>query len=124
MALKEYQNIEIYEKKTVGPYVVAKVCFAVILDRGFLAHSFPRTVIFKPKDPNREIEISDFLDYENIPEEERDEMARFGAHRFANLEDWYDTGDVYDNCPNYGQLKTLEDIERYLTEHHRDWWII
>lgn len=124
MALSAYQNIKIYEKKNIGPYVVAKITYAVILDRGFLGHSFPRTVILKPKDPNEEIEISDFLDYENIPEEERDEKARFGAHRFANLEDWYDTGDVYDACPNYEQFKTPEDIERYLTEHHRDWWII
>ena len=124
MALSEIQYIKIYEHKNVGPYVVAKVAYSVWLNFGkTLSSSFPRTLIFIPKDRSKEIEISDFMEYENIPEEHRDdERAQFGAHRITNLENWNDTGDATKSCSNYEQFKTSKDIERYLKKHPFGWW--
>lgn len=118
--LNEYQNIKIYEKKTVGKYIVAKVCYAAVFDHGKrLGASLPRTVIFIPQDPNKGIEISDFMEYKYIPKSKREKrFYKFGAHRFTNLRYWIDTGDSNDNCSSYDQFNTSEDIERYL----EDWY--
>jgi hypothetical protein len=78
--------------------------------------------IFLPKDQEKEIEISDFLEHENVPKEYRDdERAKFGGHQISNLHDWNDSGDA-PSCSNYEQFKTSLDIERYLEEHPCGWW--
>lgn len=124
MGLNEYQFIKVDEFKTVGHFIVAKVRYPVWLNHGrLLSDSFPRTLVFIPIDPNKEIEISKYLEYENIPDTYRDdERAKFGAHRITNLKDWNDTGDAAENCSNYEQFKTSKDVEKYLKKNPFGWW--
>jgi hypothetical protein len=127
MGLSNIQFIKIDETKKVGPYVVAKVRYPVWLNRGsLLSDSFPRTLVFMPKDPAKEIKISEYLEYKDLPEKYRDlsefPTAEFGGHKITNLEDWNDTGDPDTNCSNYEKFVTPEDIEKYLKEHTCGWW--
>jgi hypothetical protein len=122
--MAEFKFIKVYEHKLVGDFIVAKAVFPVWLNHGkTLSESFARTVIFIPEDREKQIEISTFLEYENIPEKYRaDDRAQFGGHLISNLKDWNDSGDSDQNCSNYEQFKTSLDIERYLEEHPCGWW--
>ena len=124
MTLSEFQFIKIDEHKKVGSYVVAKVRYPVWLNYGrLLSDSFSRTLIFIPKDQSKEIEISEYIQSKDIPEEHIDDQnSEFGGHRITNLQDWNDTGDAAENCSNYEQFKTSEDIEIYLKKHPFGWW--
>ena len=124
MTLSDIQFIKVDEYKKVDSYIIAKVRYPVWLNYGrTLSDSFPRTLILFPEDPNKEIEISNFMEYEDIPEDHRDDHnAEFGGHRITNLKDWNDTGDAAENCSNYEQFKTSKDIEIYLKKHPCGWW--
>lgn len=127
MSLASVQFIKIDESKNVGPYVVAKVRYPVWLNHGrYLSDSFPRTLVFIPKDKSKEIKISEYLGYEKLPEKYRDlseyPKAEFGGHKVTNLEDWNDTGDSDSHCSNYEQFSTPEVIEKYLKEKPCGWW--
>ena len=124
MALSEFQFIKIDEYKSVGEYIIAKVRYPVWLNYGrSLSDSFPRTLIFFREDQNKEIKISNFIEYKDIPEDHKDDHnAEFGGHHMTNLKDWNDTGDATTNCSNYEQFKTSQDIEIYLKKHPFGWW--
>ena len=121
------QFIKIDESKNVGSFVIAKVRYPVWLNYGkLLSDSLPRTLVFKPKDPSKQIKISEYLEYKDLPEEFRDlseyPNAEFGGHQISNLEDWNDTGDSTTNCSNYERFTSPEDIEKYLRKHPFGWW--